>query len=85
MPAPLSFGWSDEQWREEKQKMKAMALQAGDTASEATEATLERILSTVQALKAKLAEHRAERDRQQLLVEQRTQEDKQKNDPRHYV
>jgi len=83
MPPAMPFGWSNQQWEEEKEKMWAMGRQAGDTASELSEATLEHVLSTVETLKAKLAEHRAERERQCKLFEQKMEE--QKKEPRHYV
>jgi len=82
-PPPMPFGWSNQQWEEEKEKMWAMGRQAGDTASELSEATLEHVLSTVETLKAKLAEHRAEREQQRKLFEQQMEE--QKKEPRHYV
>jgi len=82
-PQTMPFGWSNQQWEEEKEKMWAMGRQAGDTASELSEATLEHVLSTVETLKAKLAEHRAERERQHKHFEQ--QMEQQKKEPRHYV
>jgi len=39
-----------------------------------TEATLESVLSAAETLKAKLAEHRANREQQQSMIEQHTQE-----------
>jgi hypothetical protein len=32
-PVPLPFGWSNQQWEEEKERMWAMGRQAGDTVS----------------------------------------------------
>jgi len=82
-PPPMPFGWSNQQWEEEKEKMWAMGRQAGDTMSELSESTLENVLSTVESLKAKLAEHRAEREQQRKLFEQQMEE--RKKEPRHYV
>ncbi|KAI0923839.1 hypothetical protein AcW1_006686 [Taiwanofungus camphoratus] len=53
-----------DRWEEEKHRMQAIGKQATDTVSDLSEATLETLLSTVQALKAKLAESRAQRDEQ---------------------
>jgi len=82
-PAAMPFGWNNQQWEEEKERMWAMGRQAGDTMSELSETTLENVLSTVESLKAKVAEHRAEREQQRKLFEQQMQE--QKKEPRHYV
>jgi hypothetical protein len=35
-PPPLPFGWNNQQWEEEKEKMWAMGRQAGDTVSNHT-------------------------------------------------
>jgi len=49
---------------DEGERMLAFSRQAGDKVTELSEATLDSLLSTVEALKAKLAEHRAEREKQ---------------------
>jgi len=46
-----------------------------------TESTLESVLSTAESLKAKLAEHRAQRELQQKSIEQLLDEQR-KNPPR---
>ncbi|KAF8892086.1 hypothetical protein BD779DRAFT_1510771 [Infundibulicybe gibba] len=53
----------------EKERIASVARQAGDKVAELSEATLDTVLTTVEVLKAKLAEHRAERDRQQELLD----------------
>ncbi|KAF8199002.1 hypothetical protein BJ912DRAFT_1139838 [Pholiota molesta] len=50
---------------------------------ELTEATLESVLTTAEALKAKLAEHRAEREKQQKLLEEQVAA--QRRDPPRLV
>jgi len=51
-------------WDEEKERVMAVGQQAGDKLAELSEATLDTVLTTVEMLKTKLAEHRAERDKQ---------------------
>ncbi|KAH8093795.1 hypothetical protein BXZ70DRAFT_949224 [Cristinia sonorae] len=75
-PPPVDHGWDEEkhrQWEqerwekridEEKQKLQNIGRQATDTFADFSEATLDGILSTVEAMKAKLAEHRDNRERQ---------------------
>jgi len=64
LPPSTPVVWGDKEWEEEKVKMWAMGQQAGDTVSDFSEAALENVLSAVETLKAKLAEHRAQRERQ---------------------
>jgi len=59
-PAELS----NNDWNEEKQRVAELSQSAGDKLAELSEATLDTVLTTVEVLKAKLAEHRAERDKQ---------------------
>ncbi|KAF8586377.1 hypothetical protein K439DRAFT_1631795 [Ramaria rubella] len=47
-----------ERWREEREKLAKISSQATDTAADVSEAALDTILSTVETLKLKLAEHR---------------------------
>ncbi|KAF8194951.1 hypothetical protein BJ912DRAFT_1040521 [Pholiota molesta] len=74
-PCPLKAyeGWEkqqDERIAAEKAHMAKVSRQAVDTMVELTEATLESVLTTAEALKAKLAEHRVEREKQQKLLEE---------------
>ncbi|KII87443.1 hypothetical protein PLICRDRAFT_255542 [Plicaturopsis crispa FD-325 SS-3] len=69
-------GWSapgQQRWEEDKERMKILGNQAADAMTEISEATLDSVLSTVESLKAKLAEHRKQRDalQKQLEEEQR--------------
>ncbi|KAG6909033.1 hypothetical protein DXG01_002307 [Tephrocybe rancida] len=50
---------------DEQKRLAEMSASAGDKLVELSEATLDTVLTTVEVLKAKLAEHRAERDKQQ--------------------
>ncbi|KAF5383523.1 hypothetical protein D9615_003590 [Tricholomella constricta] len=73
-PAEMSRHTND--WNDEKQHMAEISQSAGDKLAELSEATLDTVLMTVEVLKAKLAEHRAARDKQ--LEEER----QKKNPPR---
>ncbi|KAF8074898.1 hypothetical protein FPV67DRAFT_603475 [Lyophyllum atratum] len=65
---------SNNDWDEEKQRVAELSQSAGDKLAELSEATLDTVLTTVEVLKAKLAEHRAERDKKM--------EEERKNPPR---
>ncbi|PPQ88701.1 hypothetical protein CVT25_009465 [Psilocybe cyanescens] len=73
----------DTQWDLEKEHLAKISRQATDAMAELTEATLESVLSTAEALKAKLAEHRAQREKQQKLIEQEIE--RQRRDPPRLV
>ncbi|KAG6854263.1 hypothetical protein C0991_008956 [Blastosporella zonata] len=62
---------------DDQKRLAELRASAGDKLAELSEATLDTVLTTVEVLKAKLAEHRAERDRQ--LEEERRQNE---NPPR---
>ncbi|PCH44226.1 hypothetical protein WOLCODRAFT_138840 [Wolfiporia cocos MD-104 SS10] len=90
-----------DRWEEDHLRVHALGKQAGNTISELSEATLDSVLSTVQSLKAKLAETRAQHERQVAAEEalkseqfklfeewQKEQEEKKKagaSKPRHLV
>jgi len=60
---PVDHGWDEEsqkRWAEERQQKR----QVTDTFADFSEATLDTVMSAVESLKSKLAEHRANRDRQ---------------------
>ncbi|KAF9471755.1 hypothetical protein BDN70DRAFT_887758 [Pholiota conissans] len=79
-------GWEKEQDElidAKKAHIAKVSRQAVDTMTELTEATLESVLTTAEALKAKLAEHRAERERQQKLIDE--QLEAQRRDPPRLV
>ncbi|KAL0955870.1 hypothetical protein HGRIS_002069 [Hohenbuehelia grisea] len=77
---PWMFGYQhqDQRWDQEKAKMWDLGRQAGDTMTELSEATLDSVISTVEALKAKLAEHRARREEQQKQIEEQREAEKVK-------
>ncbi|KAF8963417.1 hypothetical protein BDZ97DRAFT_1758673 [Flammula alnicola] len=71
----------DWQWEQEKEHLAKISRQATDAMADLTESTLESVLSTAEALKAKLAEHRAQREKQQKLIEEQLEEQR-RNPPR---
>ncbi|KAF8159682.1 hypothetical protein B0H34DRAFT_858436 [Crassisporium funariophilum] len=80
----IPSGWDRRQlwqWEQEKEHMATISQQATDAMADLTESTLESVLNTAEALKAKLAEHRAEREKQQKMIEKRLEEER-KNPPR---
>ncbi|KAF8909402.1 hypothetical protein CPB84DRAFT_1766051 [Gymnopilus junonius] len=65
---------------EERERLANLSRQATDAMVDLTESTLESVLTTAQSLKAKLAEHRAQRQSQQKAIEQQLEE-KRKTPP----
>ncbi|PSR76138.1 hypothetical protein PHLCEN_2v8636 [Hermanssonia centrifuga] len=55
---------ADGQWDEEKQRLQRISEQATETLTSLSEAGLDSLLSTVESLKAKIAERRAQRERE---------------------
>ncbi|KAK0457690.1 uncharacterized protein EV420DRAFT_473502 [Desarmillaria tabescens] len=76
-----SSGWREQEWDAEKEKMKAFGKQAQDAMTDMSEATLDSLLATVTALKQKLAQHRAQREQQEKLLEEEIEQHK-KHPPR---
>jgi len=74
------FEQQKKEWEQEREKLLA---KAQDTMSELSESTLDSLSSTVEALKAKLIEHRTKREEQQKLIEKQLEEQKKK--PVRYV
>ncbi|KAJ7128233.1 hypothetical protein C8R43DRAFT_1027484 [Mycena crocata] len=64
-------------WEQERERVKQFSQTAGDTVAELSEATLNTILQATEALKAKMAEHRAWREE-----ERRLEEERRRNPPR---
>jgi len=64
-----------QQWDEEKDRLLALGRQAGDTVSDLSEATLDSVQSLVESLKAKLIEHRIQRERQEKYLEGQLKEE----------
>ncbi|KIK60393.1 hypothetical protein GYMLUDRAFT_73844 [Collybiopsis luxurians FD-317 M1] len=90
-PAPVaahSVPWGFEsrfeqqktEWEQERERLLA---KAQDTMSELSESTLDSLSSTLEALKAKLVEHRVKQEQQQKLIEKELEEQKKK--PVRYV
>ncbi|KAJ7180541.1 hypothetical protein C8R46DRAFT_1069797 [Mycena filopes] len=86
-PAPLPWGYPeshrDRQWEEEKLKLQAIGRQADEVMTKLSEATLETVMTTMEALKLKLAEHRAQREEAQRQLEQQLEE--QRRNPHRFV
>ncbi|KDR80503.1 hypothetical protein GALMADRAFT_240790 [Galerina marginata CBS 339.88] len=74
--SPVSAEWESRQWEQEKEHLANISRQATDAMADLTEATLETVLSTAESLKAKLAEHRAQREKQQKVIDQRLEEER---------
>ncbi|KAF9072297.1 hypothetical protein BDP27DRAFT_1320694 [Rhodocollybia butyracea] len=81
---PWGFESKSEQqkteWEDERQRLLA---KAQDTMSELSESTLDSLSSTVEALKAKLTEHRLKREQQQKIIDKELEDQKKK--PVRYV
>lgn len=82
-PHPFQWGFQGfeqqrAQWEQDRERLMS---KAQDTMSGMSEATLESLSGTIETLRAKLAEHRAQREKQQKLLEQELEE-KKKNPPR---
>ncbi|KAJ6581378.1 hypothetical protein B0H19DRAFT_1114925 [Mycena capillaripes] len=86
-PASLPWGYPeshrDRQWEEEKQKIQAIGRQAEDAMAKLSEATLDSIMGSMEALKTKLAEHRAQREAAQRQIEKELEE--QRKNPHRFV
>ncbi|KAL0580475.1 hypothetical protein V5O48_001545 [Marasmius crinis-equi] len=82
-PAPFHWGFRNFeqqklQWEQDRDRLMT---KAQETMSDMSEATLDSLSGTIETLRAKLAEHRVQRDKQQKELEQELQE-KNKNPPR---
>ncbi|KAJ3912968.1 hypothetical protein F5877DRAFT_71951 [Lentinula edodes] len=75
-----SYEHQKKEWEQEREKLLA---KAQDTMVQLSESTLDSLSSTVEALKAKLAEHRVKREEQQKLIDKELEEQKKK--PVRYV
>ncbi|KAF7364985.1 hypothetical protein MVEN_00369400 [Mycena venus] len=64
-------------WEQERARVRQFSRSAEDTVAELSEATLNTILQATEALKAKMAEHRALREE-----ERRMEEERRRNIPR---
>ncbi|THU88678.1 hypothetical protein K435DRAFT_781950 [Dendrothele bispora CBS 962.96] len=83
VPAPVpwgleSFEQQKVQWEQDKERLLAKM-------TDLSEATLESISNMVDALKAKLAEYRAQREEQQKVIEQQEAKLDHKRDPSRHV
>jgi len=87
IPASLPWGYPeshrDRQWEEEKLKLQAIGQQAEDVMAKLSETTLDSVMTTMEALKQKLAEHRAQRELAQQELERQLEE--QRRNPHRFV
>jgi len=83
MPWGYPESHKDRQWEEEKQKMQAIGRQAEEVIGKLSEDALDSIMGSMEALKAKLAEHRALREAAQRELEKDLEE--QRNKPNRFV
>jgi len=66
----------DRQWEEEKKRLAAFGKQAEDTMTQLSEATLDSVLATVQSLKAKIAESKAQREKSEKQLQEKLEEER---------
>jgi len=85
--SPLPWGYSeahqDRQWEEEKLKLQAIGKQAENVMAKLSEDALDTVMIAMEALKAKLAQHREQREQAQRQLEKQLEE--QKNNPHRFV
>jgi len=86
-PASMPWGYPeshrDRQWEEEKIKLQAIGRQAEEVMAKLSEDTLTSVMSTMESLKTKLAEHRAQREEAQRQSEKQFEE--QRKNPHRFV
>ncbi|KAJ7486101.1 hypothetical protein B0H11DRAFT_2016945 [Mycena galericulata] len=81
--APMAYNYNyninpRDVWEQERARIREVSRSAGDTVAELSEATLNTVLQATEALKAKMAEHRALREQERQLEEER-----RRNPPRY--
>ncbi|KAG2145115.1 hypothetical protein DEU56DRAFT_788845 [Suillus clintonianus] len=74
-------GWNQREWEEDKERLKEIQKRTEDAMLDMSESTLESIISTVESLKNKLAQHKIQREQQQKKYEEELERQK-KNPPR---
>ncbi|KAJ3483112.1 hypothetical protein NLI96_g6539 [Meripilus lineatus] len=81
-----------DRWDEDRKRMNDFGRQAQETFTELSEATLDSLLTTIEMLKAKLAEQKAQREKEDRELEALRQEQqrqyeewKRQQPPRHIV
>ncbi|KAG1760135.1 hypothetical protein EDD22DRAFT_955235 [Suillus occidentalis] len=76
-------GWNQREWEEDKERLKEIQKRAEDAMLDMSESTLGSIVSTVEALKTKLAQHKTQREQERKNFEEELE--KQKKNPPRYV
>ncbi|KAK2466453.1 hypothetical protein APHAL10511_002095 [Amanita phalloides] len=66
---PYSEGYRKERWEEDKERLIDFTLRATDTIADMSESTLETLLASLENLKTKIAEHRAQREKQRQRLD----------------
>ncbi|KIK10926.1 hypothetical protein PISMIDRAFT_690694 [Pisolithus microcarpus 441] len=61
-PSGAMAGWNQQEWEENKERLRSMQKRVGEAMVDMSESTLESIVSTAETLKARLAERRARRE-----------------------
>lgn len=74
------MGWNQQEWEENKERLRNIQKRVSEAMVDMSESTLESIVSTAEALKARLAENRARREG--AFPPETTE---QKKDPSPYV
>ncbi|KAJ7643932.1 hypothetical protein FB45DRAFT_896471 [Roridomyces roridus] len=69
--APNNSEYHYRDWDQERARVREFTQNAGDVVAELSEATLDTILQATETLKAKMAEHRALRDEERRIEEER--------------
>jgi len=83
---PTPGAWTQDapwKWDQEREHFAKISRQAADAMTDLTESTLEGVLTTAEALKVKLAEHKAQREKHQKLIDQQFEE--QRKSPPRFV
>ncbi|KAI6044327.1 hypothetical protein EDC04DRAFT_427700 [Pisolithus marmoratus] len=61
-PSGVTAGWNQQEWEENKERLRNIQKRVSEAMVDTSESTLESIVSTAEALKARLAERRARRE-----------------------
>ncbi|KAG2157836.1 uncharacterized protein EDB93DRAFT_818988 [Suillus bovinus] len=78
-----TMGFNQREWEEDKERLKEIQKRAEDAMLDMSESTLESIVSTVEALKIKLAQHKAQREQERKNYEEELE--RQRKAPLRYV
>ncbi|KAJ7288076.1 hypothetical protein C8J57DRAFT_1278971 [Mycena rebaudengoi] len=68
---PRHLAQYNQAWEQERERVQKFSQSAGDAVAELSEATLSTIIQATEALKAKMAEHRAMREEEKRIEQER--------------